>query len=50
MRKSGDAGHSWAGGDGGPCPICGQDMAEKAYEERLPTAHQEGLVFDVIPV
>jgi hypothetical protein len=22
-------------GDSGPCPICGQDMAEKVYEERL---------------
>ena len=30
-----DGGHSWAGGDGGPCPICGEDMAEKVYEETL---------------
>jgi hypothetical protein len=22
-------------GDGGPCPICGEEMAEKVYEERL---------------
>ena len=22
-------------GDGGPCPICGEDMAEKIYEEPL---------------
>ena len=34
-------------GDGGPCPICGQDMAATVYEERLPTVSEDRLVFEV---
>jgi len=28
-------------GDGGPCPICGEDMAAKVYREELATGLTE---------
>lgn len=34
-------------GDGGPCPICGADMAATVYEERLPTVSENKLVIEV---
>ena len=34
-------------GDGGPCPIFGREMAEKVYEERLPTFSGKRVVFRV---
>lgn len=34
-------------GDGGPCPICGEDMAETVYEERQPMFLEGRLVVEV---
>jgi|tagenome__1003787_1003787.scaffolds.fasta_scaffold20984673_4 hypothetical protein len=34
-------------GDDGPCPICGEDMAEKVYEERLPTVLEKRVLLEV---